>query len=77
LWEAVAFALATRAGIRTPEHQLIRVAEKPVMLSRRFDRTEGKRVPFLSGLSMMGLKDGERGSYPELVDDSVWSAGKR
>jgi len=68
LWEAVAFALARRAGIRTPEHELIRVAEKPVMLSRRFDRTEGKRVPFLSGLSMMGLKDGERGSYPELVD---------
>ena len=68
LWEAVAFALARRAGIRTPEHELIRVAEKPVMLSRRFDRAEGKRVPFLSGLSMMGLKDGERGSYPELVD---------
>jgi serine/threonine-protein kinase HipA len=68
LWEAVAFALARRAGIRTPEHELIRVAEKPVMLSRRFDRAERKRVPFLSGLSMMGLKDGERGSYPELVD---------
>jgi serine/threonine-protein kinase HipA len=68
LWEAVAFALARRAGIHTPEHELIRVAGKPVMLSRRFDRTEGKRVPFLSGLSMMGLKDGERGSYPELVD---------
>ena len=68
LWEAVAFALARHAGIRTPEHQLIRVAEKPVMLSRRFDRTECKRIPFLSGLSMMGLKDGERGSYPELVD---------
>jgi serine/threonine-protein kinase HipA len=68
LWEAVAFALARHAGIRTPEHELIRVAEKPVMLSRRFDRAEGNRVPFLSGLSMMGLKDGERGSYPELVD---------
>jgi serine/threonine-protein kinase HipA len=68
LWEAVAFALARRAGIRTPEHELIRVAGKPVMLSRRFDRAERKRVPFLSGLSMMGLKDGERGSYPELVD---------
>jgi len=68
LWEAVAFALARRAGIRTPEHELIRVADRPVMLSRRFDRIDDKRVPFLSGLSMMGLKDGERGSYPELVD---------
>jgi len=38
------------------------------MLSRRFDRAGNARVPFLSGLSMLGLKDGERGSYPELVD---------
>jgi serine/threonine-protein kinase HipA len=68
LWEAVAFALARRARIRTPEHELIRVADKPVMLSRRFDRAKDKRIPFLSGLSMMGLKDGEHGSYPELVD---------
>lgn len=27
-----------------------------------------RRVPFLSALSMMGLADGARGSYPELVD---------
>jgi serine/threonine-protein kinase HipA len=67
-WEAVAFALARRAGIRTPEHELIRVAGKWVMLSRRFDRAKDKRIPFLSALSMLGLKDGERGSYPELVD---------
>jgi serine/threonine-protein kinase HipA len=67
-WEAVAFSLARRAGIRTPEHQLVRVAWKPVLISGRFDRAEGERIPFLSGLSMMGLKDGERGSYPELVD---------
>jgi serine/threonine-protein kinase HipA len=68
IWEAIALQLAARAGIRTPEHQLIRVAGKPVLLSRRFDRGGGTRVPFLSALSMMGLKDGDRGSYPELVD---------
>jgi serine/threonine-protein kinase HipA len=68
VWEAIALRLAARAGIRTPEHELIRIAEKPVLLSRRFDRNGGARVPFLSALSMMGLKDGERGSYPELVD---------
>lgn len=67
-WEAVALQLATRAGIRTSEHELIRVAGKPVLLSRRFDRDTRMRVPFLSALSMMGLKDGDRGSYPELVD---------
>jgi len=68
LWESVALALAKRAAIRTPDHELIRVAGRPVMLSRRFDRAPGTRVPFLSALSMLGLKDGERGSYPELVD---------
>jgi serine/threonine-protein kinase HipA len=68
LWESVALTLATRAGIRVPDYELIRVASRPVMLSRRFDRAAQSRVPFLSALSMLGLKDGERGSYPELVD---------
>jgi serine/threonine-protein kinase HipA len=68
LWEAVALQLAARAGIRTPDNELIRVAGKPVLLSRRFDREGQTRIPFLSALSMMGLKDGDRASYPELVD---------
>jgi serine/threonine-protein kinase HipA len=68
LWESVAMALASRAGIRTPEYDLVRVARRPVLISRRFDRLQSKRVPFLSALSMLGLRDGEHGSYPELVD---------
>lgn len=38
------------------------------MLSRRFDRADGRRLPFLSAMAMTGSKDGERGSYPEIVD---------
>ena len=68
LWEAVALNLAARAGIRTSAHELVKVADKPVLLSHRFDRDGGVRIPFLSAMSMMGLKDGERASYPELVD---------
>jgi len=68
LWEYVALMLAKRANIRTPEFELIRVANRPAMLSRRFDRAANTRVPFLSALSMLGIRDGERGSYPELVD---------
>jgi serine/threonine-protein kinase HipA len=68
LWESIALVLAKRAGITTPEHEIVRVAKRPIMLSRRFDRVSQTRVPFLSALSMLGLKDGERGSYPELVD---------
>lgn len=59
-WESVALTLARMAGIR--------VAGQAILLSRRFDREGEGRIPFLSALSMMGLKDGEPGSYPELVD---------
>jgi serine/threonine-protein kinase HipA len=67
-WEEIAFRMAERAMIATPHHELIRVAGKAVLLSRRFDRVGRRRIPFLSAMSMTGLKDGERGSYPEMVD---------
>jgi len=67
-WEEIALRLAERAGIKTPVHELLQVAGKPVLLSRRFDRDSGWRIPFLSAMSMTGCRDGERGSYPELVD---------
>ena len=71
-WEEIALRLARRAGIATPHHELVQVAGKAVLLSRRFDRAgEGggtRRIPFLSAMAMMGAKDGERGSYPEIVD---------
>lgn len=70
-WEEIALRLADRAGITTPLHQLIDVAGKKVMLSRRFDRRNDARIPFLSAMAMMGAKDGERGSYPEMVDALV------
>lgn len=67
-WEEVALRLAEQAGIVTPQHELIRVGGKAVLLSRRFDRVGSHRVPFLSAMSMLAARDGERGSYPEIVD---------
>jgi serine/threonine-protein kinase HipA len=67
-WEAIALDLAEAAGIRTASHELVEAAGRLILLSHRFDRADAKRVMFLSALSMMGLKDGERASYPELVD---------
>lgn len=67
-WEAIALRLAGQAGIAIPHHQLVEVAGKAVMLSRRFDRNGAIRIPFLSALAMMGARDGDRGSYPEIVD---------
>ena len=67
-WEEIALRLAARAGIATPHHELVEVAGKAVLLSRRFDRVGDTRIPFLSAMAMTGSKDGERGSYPEIVD---------
>jgi serine/threonine-protein kinase HipA len=67
-WEEIALRLAARAGIATPDHELVQVAGKAVLLSRRFDRAGAVRIPFLSAMAMTGSKDGERGSYPEIVD---------
>ena len=67
-WEEIALRLADHAGIATPGHRLIDVAGKKVLLSRRFDRQGAIRIPFLSAMAMLGAKDGERRSYPEIVD---------
>lgn len=70
-WEEIALRLAERAGIATPSHELLQVAGKTVLLSRRFDRVGPHRIPFLSAMSMTGSRDGQRGSYPEIVDAMV------
>lgn len=67
-WEAIALRLAANAGIDVPEHDLIDVDGKPVLLSTRFDRANGERVPFLSAMSLLAATDGERASYPDIVD---------
>src|SRR5713226_6510536 len=68
LWEAVALTLAAKAGITIPVWRLETVAEKPVLLLRRFDREQGMRVPFVSAMSMLEAKDNEARSYLEFVD---------
>lgn len=68
VWEAVALTLAKKAGIAVPEGRVETVANKPVLLLRRFDRDGPRRIPFLSAMSMLGSKDLETRSYLEIVD---------
>ena len=68
-WEEIALRLAERARIETPEHQLVSVAGKAVLLSQRFDREGEVRIPFLSALALLGAADGQRASYPEIIDE--------
>lgn len=68
-WESIALTLAGRARINTSEHALQTVGDRPVLISWRFDRAGGARIPFLSAMSMLQARDGERASYPEIVDE--------
>lgn len=68
LWEAVALALAQRAGINVPDWRIETVAGRRVLVLRRFDRTGGRRVPYLSAMSMLRAADNERRSYLEVAD---------
>jgi len=71
-WELVAHRLALRAGITVPEARGLRFADNPytTFLVKRFDRTtNGRRLAFLSAMTLTQRIDGEEGaSYLELVD---------
>ncbi len=67
-WEAVALTLAEKAGIPVPQSRMETVADKSILLLRRFDRLDDARIPFLSAMSMLGANDNETRSYLEFVD---------
>lgn len=67
-WEAVALALAAKAHIPVPKWRIEAIAGKPVLVLQRFDRMAGRRIPFLSAMSMLGATDNETRSYLEFVD---------
>jgi len=67
VWEAVALALAEKAGIKTTEWRLESILDMPVLLLRRFDRQLAQRVPFLSAMSMLGAKDNDPHSHLEIA----------
>jgi serine/threonine-protein kinase HipA len=68
MWEVVALTLAAKARIVVPAWRVETVADRPVLLLRRFDRDGATRLPFLSAMSMLGAKDNEQRSYLEFVD---------
>lgn len=67
-WEAVALKLAQSAGIDVPAHRLELIDSRPVLVLRRFDREDGRRIPFLSAMAALEATDHETRSYTELVD---------
>ena len=68
LWEAVALTLAHKTGIAVPDARIEIVGNTPVLVLRRFDRLDGRRIPFLSSMSMLGARDNQTRSYMEIAD---------
>ncbi len=67
--EVLALALARRAGIDAADSRIVEIESTPVAVIRRFDRTSnGARIPYLSGGSMLQALRGEDRSYTEIVD---------
>ncbi len=66
--EVLAMVLARRAGLRAAECSLQDVAGRPVALIRRFDRLGGRRIPFLSAMSFLGLNDGDTATYTDIAE---------
>lgn len=67
-WEAVALDLAEACGLRTPARRLLDIGGTAVLLVERFDRVDGRRIPYLSGQSLVGAEVGARCDYLELAE---------
>ena len=66
--EILALTLASVAGLAVAEHRLVAVGRRSVSVITRFDRAGGRRIPFLSGASLIGLSPGAAGAYTLLAD---------
>lgn len=67
-WEAVAMQLARNAGITVSDWKLEVIDGKPVLVIQRFDRARGKRIGYVSAMTMLEATDGDQGSYLEIAD---------
>ena len=75
-WEATTLDLASAAGIQVPNHELVGVDGKNVLLLERFDRRDGQRVPYISGMTLLRSSDGVGRDYTELAE-AITELGSR
>ena len=66
--EILALTLAQRAGLNAAFGQLLTVADRSVALIKCFDRVGEHHFPFLSAMSILGLKNGETATYTEIAE---------
>ncbi len=67
-WEALALTLARASGVAVAPSALHTVDGKPVLIVDRFDRDDGRRVGYVSAMTMLEAVDGEQGSYLDIAE---------
>ncbi len=67
-WEQAMLVLMGRAGIAVPRSRLLRIKGRSVLLMERFDRSQSRRIPYMSGLSAVQGNDGGAYTYLELAE---------
>ena len=67
-WEAATMTLAQAAGVEVAPWRLQVVADRAVLMARRFDRRYGRRIPYLSALTALDASDHETRSYLEIAE---------
>jgi serine/threonine-protein kinase HipA len=68
LWEAVALQLAGMAGIHASAGKLYDIDGKHLVIIERFDRIHGRRIGYVSAMTMVQASDGDSGSYLDIAD---------
>ncbi len=78
-WEKTMLDLARGSSIEVPASRLVRIGDESVLLLERFDRegslAEGRRIPYMSGMTALESADGERRDYAELAEALALGGG--
>ena len=67
-WEHTALDLAERAGIDVPARSLTGFENRHILLLDRFDRSEGRRIPYASAMTLTDSVDGDSHDYADIAD---------
>jgi len=67
-WEWASLSVAAEAGIAVPENRLVEIDGQNVLLVKRFDRINGKRIAYISAMTLLCMTDGEQADYAEIAE---------
>jgi serine/threonine-protein kinase HipA len=67
-WEKTALDLAEKSGVRVPRSRLVKIQGRSVLVLERFDRGHGRRVPYISAMTLLEAHDGDAHDYVEIAE---------